>query len=130
VQVGDLLLTRLTVKSEKVLNDALVVDLLPSGFDIENTNLLSNNVLQGITLEDMSRPLLDVIAETQKKTEEFRDDRYIAALQLNADATHQLFYLVRVIAGGNIVVPPPYVEDMYRPDIRAVGRSPGQLSVQ
>ncbi|MEZ5535928.1 MAG: alpha-2-macroglobulin [Thiolinea sp.] len=130
VKVGDLLLARLTIDSEKTLNDALVVDLLPSGFDIENTNLGSNDVLQGVTLEDMSRPLTDVIAETQLKTEEFRDDRYITALALNADAKYQLFYLVRVIAGGTVVVPPPYMEDMYRPDIRAVGATPGRLLLQ
>ncbi len=130
VKVGDLLLTRLTVKSEKTLNDALIVDLLPSGFEIENTNLIDSQVLHSVKLEGMSRPVLDLIADTQLKTEEFRDDRYVAALKLNADATHHLFYMVRVIAGGNTVIPPPYMEDMYRPDIHAIGSTPGRLSIK
>ncbi|CAA6815704.1 MAG: Alpha-2-macroglobulin [uncultured Thiotrichaceae bacterium] len=130
VKLGDLLLTRLTVKSEKTLNDALIVDLLPSGFEIENTNLLDNQVLQSVKLEGMSRPVLDLISDTSLKTEEFRDDRYVAALKLNADATHHLFYMVRVITGGNTVIPPPYMEDMYRPYIHAIGSTPGRLSIK
>lgn len=130
VKVGDLLLTRLTVKSEKTLNDALIVDLLPSGFEIENTNLIDTQALQNVKLEGMSRPVLDLISDNQLRTEEFRDDRYVAALELNADATHHLFYMVRVISGGNTVIPPPYMEDMYRPDIHAIGSTPGRLLIQ
>ena len=66
----------------------------------------------------------------EKKTEEFRDDRYVAALRLNAGAKHQLFYLVRVLAVGESVVPPPYVEDMYRPDLYGVGKAEGILVLE
>lgn len=130
VKVGDLLLTRLAVKSEKTLNDALIVDLLPSGFELENTNLVQNDSLQGVKLAGMNRPVLDILADTQLKTEEFRDDRYVAALRLNAGATHYLLYMVRVIAGGDTVIPPPFMEDMYQPDTHAIGSTPGRLSIQ
>nr|CAA6820849.1 MAG: Alpha-2-macroglobulin [uncultured Thiotrichaceae bacterium] len=130
IKVGDLLLTRLNIKSEKTLNDALIVDLLPSGFEIENTNLIGNKTLEGVKLEGMNRPVLDVFSDNRLKTEEFRDDRYIAALRLNADANHYLFYMVRVISGGHTVIPPPYMEDMYRPEIHAIGATPGRLSIK
>jgi uncharacterized protein YfaS (alpha-2-macroglobulin family) len=41
-----------------------------------------------------------------------------------------VFYLVRAVTPGTYRVPPPLVEDMYRPDLRGVGRSlPASLTV-
>ncbi len=34
-----------------------------------------------------------------------------------------MFYLVRAVTPGTYSVPPPLVEDMYRPQLRGVGRS-------
>ncbi len=127
IAVGDLLLTRLEVSSKVRVNDALVVDLLPSGFEIENTNLFENKVLQTLVPEGMTRSVSDMAAAVDKNTEAFRDDRYVAALTLNAGAKHQLFYLVRVLATGESTLPPPYVEDMYRPDWYGVGEAVGTL---
>src|SRR3546814_15700790 len=55
--------------------------------------------------------------------EEYRDDRYVAALKLGAGRTARLFYLVRAVTPGTYTVPPPLVEDMYRPDLRGVGKA-------
>ncbi|HPQ97209.1 MAG TPA: hypothetical protein PLN94_16670, partial [Thiolinea sp.] len=49
----------------------------------------------------------------------------LATLELRKDAVQRLFYLVRVVSRGRFLVPPPYVEDMYRPDIRGIGESDG-----
>ncbi|MGB0845245.1 MAG: alpha-2-macroglobulin family protein [Thiolinea sp.] len=130
IKTGDLLLTRLDIKSEVAINDALVVDLLPSGFEIENTNLFDNKTLASVIPEGFTRTVPDILASVNKNTEEFRDDRYVAALRLNAGARYQLFYLVRVSAAGNAVVPPPLVEDMYRPDLYGVGQSMGNLTIK
>ena len=46
-----------------------------------------------------------------------------AALSLDEGQTAQIFYLVRAVSPGTFLVPPPLVEDMYRPQIRGVGRS-------
>ncbi|MEZ5447639.1 MAG: hypothetical protein R3E89_00940 [Thiolinea sp.] len=110
------------------INDALVIDLLPSGLEIENTHLLENESLQQLTLPDMSRTVADALVSLEKNHEAFLDDRYLAALPIRPDARHHLFYLVRVISAGNMVIPPPYVEDMYRPDIFGVG-APGASCV-
>ena len=55
--------------------------------------------------------------------EEYRDDRYVAALKLEGSEA-RLFYLVRAVTPGTYTVPPPQVEDMYRPELRAVGKTP------
>jgi uncharacterized protein YfaS (alpha-2-macroglobulin family) len=41
-----------------------------------------------------------------------------------------VFYLVRAVTPGSYTVPPPLVEDMYRPAIRGIGTvSPAQVTV-
>jgi len=55
--------------------------------------------------------------------EEFRDDRYVAALALERGQRAHVFYLVRAVSPGSFLVPPPLVEDMYRPGVRGIGRS-------
>jgi uncharacterized protein YfaS (alpha-2-macroglobulin family) len=34
-----------------------------------------------------------------------------------------VFYLVRAVSPGTYRVPPPIVEDMYRPEVRGIGKS-------
>jgi uncharacterized protein YfaS (alpha-2-macroglobulin family) len=54
----------------------------------------------------------------------------VAALKLRAGSTARVFYLVRAVTPGNYTVPPPLVEDMYRPDLRGVGRAvPERITV-
>ena len=61
--------------------------------------------------------------------EEYRDDRYLAALKLEGGEA-KLFYLVRAVTPGTYVVPPPQLEDMYRPELRAIGKvSPESIRV-
>ena len=55
--------------------------------------------------------------------EEFRDDRYVAALKLDQGQEAHVFYLVRAVSPGTYRVPPPIVEDMYRPEVRGIGKS-------
>ncbi len=60
---------------------------------------------------------------------EFRDDRFIAALELYEKQTHHLLYLVRVVTPGKYQLPAPCMEDMYRPEIRAIGKESGMIMV-
>ena len=62
--------------------------------------------------------------------EEYRDDRYVAALKLDAGSKARVFYLVRAVTPGTYTVPPSLVEDMYRPQLRGVGKStPATITV-
>ncbi|PTT48447.1 hypothetical protein DBR33_08020, partial [Stenotrophomonas sp. HMWF022] len=125
---GEALIVRVTVTADSEMPDALLTDLLPAGLEIENLNLgdakqWADVVVDGITISDRSEA-----ADT--KHEEFRDDRYVAALKLSRGSKANVFYLVRAVTPGTYTVPPPLVEDMYRPQLRGVGRSnPTTLTV-
>ncbi|UXF75630.1 alpha-2-macroglobulin family protein [Stenotrophomonas maltophilia] len=118
---GEALIVRVTVTADTTMPDALLTDLLPAGLEIENFNLgdakqWADVVVDGITISDRGEA-----ADT--KHEEFRDDRYVAALKLSRGSKANVFYLVRAVTPGTYSVPPPLVEDMYRPQLRGVGRS-------
>ena len=125
---GEALIVQLTITADRDMPDALLTDLLPAGLEIENFNLgdakqWSDVVVDGITVSER----LDA---ADVRHEEFRDDRYVAALKLGAGGKARVFYLVRAVTPGTYTVPPPLVEDMYRPDLRGVGKStPATITV-
>ena len=62
--------------------------------------------------------------------EEFRDDRYVAAIDVAPSRPATLFYLARVVTPGVFQVPNAYVEDMYRPYIRALGDTVAPITIK
>ncbi len=98
----------------------LVVDLLPAGFEIATATLSGQSAA--------NYPWLAKLSDTAY-TEE-RDDRYIAALDLDAGAgAFTLAYVVRAVTPGDFKYPALVVEDMYEPETS--GRTAiGKLSVQ
>ncbi|MFG0380188.1 alpha-2-macroglobulin [Pseudomonas sp. zbq_18] len=126
---GQLVLVHLAVRAEERVPDALVVDLLPAGLELENQNLAQS----AASLEDAGGALKDWLKAMQNapiKHQEFRDDRFVAAVDVNSyDSTH-LLYLARAVTPGTYRVPPPQVESMYRPAWNALGATPAQLVVR
>ena len=109
------------------LAEALLTDLLPAGLEIENFNLGDAKQWAGIVVDGIDISERDDAAEVRH--EEFRDDRYVAALKLDG-GTARVFYLVRAVTPGTYTVPPSLVEDMYRPQLRGVGKSmPATITV-
>ncbi|MHC9085408.1 alpha-2-macroglobulin family protein [Luteimonas sp. RIT-PG2_3] len=125
---GEALIVAVNIVSDVSMPDALLTDLLPAGLEIENFNLgdakqWADVVVDGIGISDRG-------SAADVKHEEFRDDRYVAALKLERGRSARLFYLVRAVSPGSYTVPPSLVEDMYRPDIRGVGKaSPERITV-
>lgn len=125
---GEALIVGVSITTDRDMPDALLTDLLPAGLEIENFNLgdakqWADVVVDGIEITDREQAA-DVAHE------EYRDDRYVAALDLDAGQTARVFYLVRAVTPGTYTVPPPLVEDMYRPQLRGVGRSvPASVTV-
>ena len=108
--------------------DALLTELLPAGLELENFNLGDEKQWADVSIDGIQ--LADRGSAAEIRHEEFRDDRYVAALKLGAGGTSRVFYLVRAVSPGTYTVPPPLVEDMYRPWIRGVGRSaPARITV-
>ncbi len=122
VAVGDLIIVELSLQAKKRIQDALVVDLIPAGFEIENQNLEHSIKLDNYAIGN--KALIDRLARNEIKYQAWRDDRYIAAIDLNVYNTQRLYYLLRAVTPGTYQVPPPYAEDMYRPYIRAIGATP------
>ncbi|MER0458848.1 alpha-2-macroglobulin [Aeromonas caviae] len=119
VKVGDLVVVRLNVSSESVVPDALLVEMVPAGFELENPALGNSIKLEELSIE--GKPAWQSEWNDYLKHQEFRDDRYTAALDLSAGSNQQLVYLMRAVTPGRYQVPPTQVEDMYRPELRAVG---------
>lgn len=125
---GEALIVAVSVTTDRAMPDALLTDLLPAGLEVENFNLgdgkqWADVVVDGIEITDRARAA-DVLHE------EYRDDRYVAALKLGAGRTARVFYLVRAVTPGTYTVPPPLVEDMYRPELRGVGKAvPASITV-
>ncbi|MVG13034.1 alpha-2-macroglobulin family protein [Aeromonas jandaei] len=119
VKVGDLVVVRLNVSSESAVPDALLVEMVPAGFELENPALGNSIKLEELSIE--GKPAWQSEWNDYLKHQEFRDDRYTAALDLSEGSNQQLVYLMRAVTAGRYQVPPTQVEDMYRPELRAVG---------
>lgn len=129
LEEGDSLIVQLSIKSSVDMPDGLITDLLPAGLEIENFNLGDAKQWAGVVVDGIEIADRDEAAEVRH--EEYRDDRYVAALKLTPHDTARLFYLVRAVTPGTYTVPPSLIEDMYRPDIRGVGKaSPATLTVK
>jgi uncharacterized protein YfaS (alpha-2-macroglobulin family) len=126
---GQLLLVHIEVKAQQRVPDALVVDLLPAGLELENQNLAQS----AASLEDASDSVKQWRVSMENagiKHQEYRGDRYVAALDLNGYNTVHLLYLARAVTPGIYRVPPPQVESMYRPNWQALGEAAAQMVVK
>ncbi|HAI51535.1 MAG TPA: hypothetical protein DCM53_20970, partial [Enterobacteriaceae bacterium] len=125
---GELVMVWLDVYASKTVPDALVVDLLPAGLELENQNLANASA----SLGESSGTVTDLVSRMQQQDiqhMEFRDDRFVAALPVNAGEHATLVYLARAVTPGRYTVPVPQVESMYVPAWRATGRSEGTLTI-
>lgn len=87
-------------------HQALIVDLLPAGFEIENPRLDRRDPEQMKWLPELARP----------RATEPRDDRFVAALDVWSNKRdYYLAYVVRAVTPGMFRLPAAYVEDMYAP---------------
>ncbi len=127
VKVGDLVVVRLNVSSESAVPDALLVEMVPAGFELENPALGNSIKLEELSIE--GKPAWQSEWNDYLKHQEFRDDRYTAALDLSEGSNQQLIYLMRAVTPGRYQVPPTQVEDMYRPELRAVGEDIHEVTI-
>ena len=128
---GDRLLVHLRVQAERDIRDAVLVDLQPGGLEVENLHLGDFAELANVKIEQ--RPVTDWDYGQVLRRQEYKDDRYLAAIDLQAwhGGNINLFYVVRAVTPGDYIVPPPFVEDMYRPQVRGQGEAVmGRLVVE
>lgn len=110
VRQGDLLVIKTRVRSVTgPLNNVAIVNLLPSGLEVENPRLETTEQLPWIT-DASNLAYLDL-----------RDDRILLFTDLPADSWQTYYTLVRAVAPGTFRVPPLQAEAMYNPSIRGTG---------
>ncbi|MGR3897560.1 alpha-2-macroglobulin family protein [Pseudomonas sp. SD17-1] len=125
---GDLVLVHIGIRANERVPDALIVDLLPAGLELENQNLAQS----AASLDNASSAVKEWREAMQNANvvhQEFRDDRYVAAMNVDPYGVTHLLYLARAVTPGTYRVPPVQVESMYRPNWQAVGESPGDMVI-
>lgn len=127
LNVGDLVLVGLRVNTRWRAPDVLVVDLLPAGLELENQNL--NHAIKLDEIEFDGKPVSYWRDNTRVVHQEYRDDRYVAAVDVGYGSSSVLFYLARAVTPGVYGVPAPLVEDMYRAEDRAVGETINSIEI-
>jgi uncharacterized protein YfaS (alpha-2-macroglobulin family) len=105
--------------SEKAKSEAMIVDLLPAGLEIENAAIGGFDALKDLKFVPPNSTLQHKMA---------RDDRYVAALDLYNRSRFSVSYLVRAVTLGTYVAPAPFIEDMYNPQLHARGTL-GQVTI-
>lgn len=121
VAQGTRLVALLTIINTGAPEGRLMInDPLPSGFEIENPNLLQSGDIRAVD---------DVQFAYTPEMSEFRDDRFLSAVDMrNTEDRIRLAYIIRAVTPGDFHHPAASVEDMYRPTFRAQTAS-GRISV-
>ncbi len=119
VRQGDLVAIKTKVRSVSgAIQNVVIVNLLPSGLEVENPRLQSTEQLPWVTDANLTPRYMDL-----------RDDRILLFADLPADNWQTFYTLVRAVAPGQFRLPPVQVEAMYNPAIRATGER-GKMEVK
>ena len=112
IRLGDLLTVNVTARSYGgPLKDAVIVDLLPGGFEM-----------------DLSSPVSASDASSEGLIVDRREDRMILFAPLESEPS-VFTYRIRAVSRGTFTLPPVQAEDMYRRDVRAFS-SGGEVNVE
>ena len=125
-KTGDMLIVRLRVNARQRIKDGLIVDRIPAGFEIENFNLSQGAQASEYKVDGVN--IAEAMTDARIKHSEYRDDRFVLAADLDG-RTLNAYYLVRVVTPGRFVVPASFAEDMYRPNLRGVGKAEADIAV-
>ncbi|HEX9945184.1 MAG TPA: MG2 domain-containing protein [Thermoanaerobaculia bacterium] len=111
VRQGDLVAIKTRVRSVAgPVENVAIVNLLPSGLEVENPRLQSTEQLPWVTDANLQPDYMDL-----------RDDRILLFVDLPADSWQTYYTLVRAVAPGQFRLPPVEAEAMYNPALRASG---------
>ncbi len=103
------------------IENALLIDMLPAGLEIENPNIIGFNPIESISWLKNLTPLDNV---------EYRDDRFIAAIKPNTQGSFTIAYLTRATTLGKFNLAPAIINDMYKPQFRAISKTASILEIK
>jgi uncharacterized protein YfaS (alpha-2-macroglobulin family) len=115
---GDLIIAEITVKALKEnLENVVIVDMLPAGFEIENPRIQSRKGIDWIGKEAYQPQYMDI-----------RDDRMVLYGGFEINQVRKFYYALRVVTEGTFLLPPIRAEAMYAP-MKASVASSGSVTV-
>ncbi len=120
IKTGDYIIVQLRAGSQKRVPDGLLVDLIPAGFELENPALVHSTPLSQFVINGKALTFVNAAYDYRIKHKEYRDDRFMMAVDFNQYVPLELFYIMRAVTPGVYQVPSTYAEDMYRPEIRGI----------
>ena len=116
---GERAIIRVTFSStERNTRMAVIADLLPAGLEIET--VLGPEDGQAQNSRDESGPYSWLGKLSEFTLKEARDDRFVASRDTYRTDIYRAAYIVRAVTPGRFVFPGAVVEDMYRPEDRAI----------
>ena len=114
---GDLIVSEITVKAlTSNLENVVVVDMLPTGFEIENPRLESRAGIPWLKAQGFKPDYIDI-----------RDDRLIFFGTFPRQRERKFYYALRAVTQGEFTLPPIAAEAMYDPTKSAVT---GSMSIK
>ncbi|SMC25392.1 hypothetical protein SAMN02745857_02156 [Andreprevotia lacus DSM 23236] len=130
LKTGQTIWVEVLTNANRFMPNALIVDRVPAGLEIENTHLIQGEKGDAVKIDDANP--VDAMADQRIVHVEFRDDRFVAAVRLGSwwNDRLRLFYRARVVTPGKFVIPQSLIEDMYDPQTHAASAAPGTLQVE
>ncbi len=117
---GDLIVVRTKMQSSSgPLQNVVIENLLPSGFEVENPRLKTTETLSWATGDSVEPAYMDI-----------RDDRILIFTDLPDAKWYNYYALLRVVNPGTFTVPPVQAEAMYSPNVRFTGKLEDPLVVK
>lgn len=117
-QHGDMIIAEVTVKAlNSNLQNVVVVDMLPAGFEIENARLASRAGIPWLKNQDFKPDYVDM-----------RDDRLIFFGTFPRQRERKFHYALRAVTRGDFTLPPVSAEAMYDP-VKSSVASSGKIKV-
>ena len=102
---GSLVVAEITVKAlEESLDNVVVTDVLPAGFEIENPRIESRAGIPWIQDQNFTPSYIDI-----------RDDRLIFFGYFKQNQQTKFYYALRAVTEGRFALPPVAAEAMYDP---------------
>ncbi len=115
---GDMVVAEISVKALTAdLENVVIVDMLPAGFEIENPRLESRAGIPWLSKKRFKPDYTDI-----------RDDRLIFFGKFPRRKEQKFYYALRAITQGEFALPPVTAEAMYDPSKSSVA-SGGRISV-
>lgn len=131
VRSGELVTAIIKIKSPVDIDRAVLVDLVPSGFELEDVSLATRSSIEFVI--PVPAPFGAKAQPQPIGSSEIRDDRWLwfgfmPKAEENNSCT--LKYSLRAIVPGTYSIPQIAIEDMYNPDLRGDYAPSGTIVIE